>query len=77
MARRYTEDDVAQWYARYQDGLTLKEVTRELKVSESTVIGAFLRRRLPRRPAVRRSALGLGTAGPSQPGREAGADPSS
>jgi transcriptional regulator with XRE-family HTH domain len=54
VARRYTDEDVAQWYARYQEGLTLKEVAAEFGVAEPTVQGAFLRKRLPRRPAIRR-----------------------
>ena len=57
MARRYTDEDVAQWYARYQDGLTLKEVAAEFGVAEPTVQGAFLRKRLDRRPALRRWAV--------------------
>ena len=53
---RYTDEDVVRWYERYQQGLTLKEVAREVGAAEPTVLGAFLRRGLPRRPAVRRSA---------------------
>ena len=49
MAPRYTDDDVARWYARYQQGLTLKEVAREFGVAQPTIQGAFLRRGLPRR----------------------------
>ena len=53
---RYTDEDVARWYARYQDGLTLKELAREFGVATPTIQGAFLRRRLPVRPAWRRTA---------------------
>ena len=53
---RYTEEDVVRWYARYQQGLTLKEVAQEFGVSTPTVLGEFVRRGWERRPPVRRSA---------------------
>ena len=55
MGRRYTGDDVVRWYERYQQGLTLKELVREVGASEPTILGEFMRRGFPRRPAVRRS----------------------
>ena len=55
MGRRYTDEDVVRWYERYQQGLTLKELAREFGASEPTILGEFMRRGLPRRPAVRRS----------------------
>jgi DNA-binding CsgD family transcriptional regulator len=54
MARRYTEEDVANWYARYQEGRSIVEVAKDFGVSPPTVHGAFLRRRLDRRPPHRR-----------------------
>ena len=50
MPRKYTDEDAARWYARYQQGLTLKEVAREFGVGAPAVLGEFLRRGLPRRP---------------------------
>ena len=49
MARRYTDEDVAAWYARYEQGLTVREVAREVGASAPTVYGEFLRRGWPRR----------------------------
>jgi hypothetical protein len=54
MGRRYTDEDVARWYERYQAGLTLKEIVSECGASEPTILGEFIRRGLPRRPAYRR-----------------------
>lgn len=54
---RYTDEDAARWYARYQEGLTLAEVAKEVGVPAPTVQGAFLRRGWERRPAMRRTAL--------------------
>ena len=56
MAPRYTDDDVALWYSSYVQGQTLAELAREFGVAEATIQGAFLRRGLPRRPPLRRSA---------------------
>ena len=55
MGRGYSDDDVVRWYERYQQGLTLKELAREFGASEPTILGEFMRRGFPRRPAVRRS----------------------
>ena len=49
MPRKHTDEDVARWYARYQQGLTLNEVAREFRVGTPTVLGEFVRRGLPRR----------------------------
>ena len=70
MGRRYTDEDVARWYARYQQGRTLKELVQEFGASEPTILGEFVRRGLPRRPAVRRSArrsLAAGARSVEQP----------
>ena len=56
MSPRYSDEDVVRWYARYQQGLTLAEVAREVGASVPTVQGAFLRRGWARRPPVRRTA---------------------
>ncbi len=55
MAPRYTDEDVVRWYERDQQGLTPKERVREFGASEPTILGKFMRRGLPRRPAIRRS----------------------
>ena len=57
MSPRYSDEDVIRWYARYQQGLTLQEVAREVGASVPTVQGAFLRRGWERRRAMRRTAL--------------------
>ena len=55
---RYTDEDAAQWYARYSEGLTLAEVAKEFGVSQPTVQGALLRRGCERRRAMRSTRLG-------------------
>jgi hypothetical protein len=49
VALRYTDEDVARWYARYREGRTLKQVSAEFGAAPVTIMGEFLRRGWPRR----------------------------